>query len=661
MTIKKLLKLTMFGNGMVLLAILVFCISFTVAMREQTEKLVSSDYALLMSLDEMYAQSLQAGQSTRNFILNDRDPVAKTNYEKADSAFTDAVDKALKLSSGKDAENIKKISQLKQENHVLQMKVQESGNRDEAIALLKDKEIPVWREMKGLILSSIADQNKKVQGRLEQNRANSHTQILILIAIITVSLALSVWSSLTLTNKISKRLSVFQGDFDKVAQGDLSVVINDNGKDEISAISKRANEIVRFMDDTVKRLLSVMEIISVVSDTLKNKSANAAKGSRNQSLQAHQIATAAEEMSQTIIDIAQNAGDAAKTANNAMAAASEGKIVSRKTVDTVKQVSMSTGKLSSMIANLNERVKEIDNIVTVINDIADQTNLLALNAAIEAARAGDQGRGFAVVADEVKKLADRTINATSQITTTIRSVQDESDKTMDSMQSSSEVVQQALDYISTLSDSLSKIANDVEVMQGQITQIATAVDEQSATSEEIARNIGETSAISKEVENMSGEVLVEGSSLIVLSEEVKHITDCFHTNSEKSVAFDLAILRHKLFLERIRFSLDGVITLNPSALPDHFTCLFGKWYYTEGKTMCSHLSIFKDIEQPHNKVHALAVEAVTAHNNGEKNLAETKFNEMKKMSEQLIHILGAVKEKHLQHIEDAIVSVRRSV
>jgi methyl-accepting chemotaxis protein len=95
-------------------------------------------------------------------------------------------------------------------------------------------------------------------------------------------------------------------------------------------------------------------------------------------------------------------------------------------VATVDNVYKSTIELSTTIEQLNHRLGEIGEVVTLIKEIADQTNLLALNAAIEAARAGEQGRGFTVVACEVRKLAERTIKETEDVSVKIGAVQLES-------------------------------------------------------------------------------------------------------------------------------------------------------------------------------------------------------------------------------------------
>jgi methyl-accepting chemotaxis protein len=311
-----------------------------------------------------------------------------------------------------------------------------------------------------------------------------------------------------IARKITRPLKHMSDVVERMAAGDLSVRLDDgHSGDEVGMLAHSMNRMVSSFNTMIADILeSANRVVSTVG-LVASKVENTARGAQDQSTQASAIATSAEEMSQTINEIARSAQTASSTSSEAMRTAEEGKQVADGAVTTVNAVREATMQLADMVATLNGKVDEIGNIVTVINDIADQTNLLALNAAIEAARAGEQGRGFAVVADEVRKLAERTIGATGEISEKVKAVQEESQRTNKSMKQASEKVSEATSFIKRAGESLADIVEGVQRTRDEIAQMATAVEEQSAASEEIARNIDGTTVIAQQIEKNSGEVL----------------------------------------------------------------------------------------------------------------------------------------------------------
>lgn len=310
----------------------------------------------------------------------------------------------------------------------------------------------------------------------------------------------------------------------RVGEGYTDTSLRIEGRDEIAQMSQSVDSVIRYFASMIRDIITASGQIMPAVEEVKRRAAATSEGAKSQAGQAHQIVASAEEMSQTITGIAKNASIASESSFEAMEIVEGGRQITITAVDTINEVSSSTTELSDMVKKLNNRVIEIGGILIVIKDIADQTNLLALNAAIEAARAGDQGRGFAVVADEVRKLAERTIQATGEITERIRTVQTESVQTAKSMEKSSKGVTRATGHIRNLENVLQTIVEAVQKVRDQITQIAAAVDQQSAASDQVTKTAEATSLVSVEMDRMIGEVTHEIEKLAGIADTLKTAT-----------------------------------------------------------------------------------------------------------------------------------------
>ena len=206
-----------------------------------------------------------------------------------------------------------------------------------------------------------------------------------------------------------------------------------------------------------------------------------------------QIATAMEEMSMTVNEVAGNTTNAADSAAQVADNAHEGQRVVGQAVKGMQQVAEVVRSSAQIVGNLGATSEKIGEIVNVINEIADQTNLLALNAAIEAARAGEMGRGFAVVADEVRRLAERTMSSTKQIGSMVAEIQSNTSKAVQSIEGGKTEAEKGEQLSHQAEESLKAIVDSVENIKNLIAQIATASEEQAATATVIAGNLEEIS------------------------------------------------------------------------------------------------------------------------------------------------------------------------
>ncbi|OBQ46121.1 methyl-accepting chemotaxis protein [Halodesulfovibrio spirochaetisodalis] len=271
------------------------------------------------------------------------------------------------------------------------------------------------------------------------------------------------------------------------------------------------------------QLEGIVEGVTVASEELSRLVAEAASGSQIQRERAVESATAIEEMNATVLEVAKNAGEAAEYATSARDEAEGGATVVAAAVDAIHEVDERADVLQQSLSDLSRRAEDIESVMTVITDIADQTNLLALNAAIEAARAGEAGRGFAVVADEVRKLAEKTMHATTEVDEAIRAIQTASRENAEGMEHASNAVARSTDYARQSGEALHSIVGIVVANADQVSSIAAASEEQSAASEQISRGAEEINRIATETSESMNQAETAVSRLVSMTTELQEL------------------------------------------------------------------------------------------------------------------------------------------
>ena len=274
-----------------------------------------------------------------------------------------------------------------------------------------------------------------------------------------------------------------------IANRDLSFTCAMESHDTLGEIIKSFNDMAAALRELISSASSLSSEVRNDTGEISAQSSQIHGRVDQMNGRAGEIAAAISHLEHAIADICMRTQVAADKASEAKRTALEGVGVAQESLAGMERIHDTVNNATTSVEKLGRSSQEVGAIVAVIKEIADQTNLLALNAAIEAARAGEQGRGFAVVADEVRKLAEKTTQATSEISQMIQNIQSETRQAIDAIGHGMAEASAGVGHAREAGAALETIAVSISEVTTQVGEITSAASGQRGAADQVRASI----------------------------------------------------------------------------------------------------------------------------------------------------------------------------
>ena len=273
-----------------------------------------------------------------------------------------------------------------------------------------------------------------------------------------------------------------------LADGDLT--IEAEVTDQVTgAIADSVNFAVKEMRELVARINEASQQVAQESQATASTAQALSQASAHQAEQITNTTTTVQTMSRSMGEMSAEALRSAEVARNSVEVAKRGTQAVRETIQGMDGMRDQIQDTSKRIKRLGESSQQISDIVGLIDDLAEQTNILSLNAAIQAAMAGESGRGFAVVADEVQRLAERSAEATKQITNLVKNIQADTNEAVASMEHATQGVVDGTRLADAAGQALGEIESVSEQLSDLIESMANVAHKQSESASEVSNQM----------------------------------------------------------------------------------------------------------------------------------------------------------------------------
>ncbi|KZL41306.1 chemotaxis protein [Pseudomonas syringae pv. syringae] len=397
----------------------------------------------------------------------------------------------------------------------------------EALAYLSSNVTPVTRVLDGAVTGLVQLNIEEAANSGKESEASYQSGLTFVIFIIAAATLATIVLAVLFTKSIVTPLRDMLRVNDTIAKGDLRSVITVTGKDEFSDLMRSTQVMQNNLRDTIRLIGDSSTQLASAAEEMNAVTEESSRGLLRQNNEIDQAATAVNQMTAAVDEVARNAAAASDAAKASDQSTRTGAARVTSTVDAIEKLSKTVQSTSVDVERLAVQSKDISKVLEVIRTIAEQTNLLALNAAIEAARAGEQGRGFAVVADEVRALAHRTQTSTQEIEKMIGDILTGTAQATKAMSESCDQADGTLTIAHEAGAALTLIAKAINEINEMNLMIATASEQQAQVARSVDGNLMSIRDLSIQSATGANQTAAASSELSVLAADMNKLVARF--------------------------------------------------------------------------------------------------------------------------------------
>ncbi|MBX8514047.1 methyl-accepting chemotaxis protein [Pseudomonas cichorii] len=369
------------------------------------------------------------------------------------------------------------------------MELSKTKTNNELFIFIRDTSSPQAKALQSSIEALIEVNVKGAEKSSDAANKAYENGLTVTIAFIVIAVILTVLVATVFTRSVARPVKALLETTKRIAEGDLRTQVEITGADELTELQSATATMLASLKSTIQHISDSSGLLASAAEEMSSITHESTNGIQRQSMETEQAATAVNEMTAAIEEVARNAVSASESTQASERSAKTGQECVSKTINALEKLSSTVDRTSTEVEGLANQAQNITKVLDVIRAIAEQTNLLALNAAIEAARAGEQGRGFAVVADEVRALAHRTQSSTQEIEQMIQSIQKDSTLAVQSMKQSSEEADATLLIAQESGTAIKEITTAISQINERNLLIATASEEQAHVARSVDQNL----------------------------------------------------------------------------------------------------------------------------------------------------------------------------